>query len=113
MLKGAFTPPKLGRRIVAELWLYPDGSRILELSTKCLPNEAFQVAAEARAYLQDHGVTIGRDPADEDEVRARLLQRRAPACIDERVVGRWREGHAGEPQTLHDEPREDGEGLAA
>ena len=32
-----FTPPELGRRLVAELWLYPDGSRILELSTKCRP----------------------------------------------------------------------------
>ena len=27
----------LGRRLVAEMWLYPDGSRIVELSTKCLP----------------------------------------------------------------------------
>ena len=25
------------RRLVAEMWLYPDGSRILELSTKCAP----------------------------------------------------------------------------
>ena len=33
------------------LWLYPDGSRILELSTKCGPDEAFQVAAEIRAFL--------------------------------------------------------------
>ncbi len=56
ILKSAFTPPELGRRIVAELWLYPDGSRILELSTKCLPTEAFQVAAEARAYLESKGV---------------------------------------------------------
>jgi hypothetical protein len=56
ILKGAFTPPELGRRIVAELWLYPDGSRILELSTKCPPNETFQVAAETRAYLDSKGV---------------------------------------------------------
>jgi hypothetical protein len=58
VLKGAFTPATLGRRIVAEVWLYPDGQRILELSTKCLPNEAFQVAADARAYLQSHGVPM-------------------------------------------------------
>ena len=37
--------------MVAELWFYPNGTRILELSTKCLPNEAFQVAAETRAFL--------------------------------------------------------------
>jgi hypothetical protein len=59
VLKGQFTPPELNRRMVAEMWLYPDGSRILELSTKCLPNEMFQVAAEARAYLAHNGVPIG------------------------------------------------------
>jgi len=58
VLKGVFTPPKFGRRMVAEVWLYPDGQRILELSTKCLPNEAFQVAAGARKYLQDSGVPL-------------------------------------------------------
>ena len=52
-------PRELGRRFVAEMWLYPDGSRVLELSTKCLPREAFQVAAEARAYLASRGVTLG------------------------------------------------------
>jgi hypothetical protein len=46
------------RRLVAELWLYPDGSRILELSTKCAPREAFQVAAEARAFLAERGVNL-------------------------------------------------------
>ena len=44
--------------MVAEMWLYPDGSRILELSTKCQPSEAFQVAAEARAFLHDRGVDL-------------------------------------------------------
>jgi hypothetical protein len=59
ILKSTFTPPELGRRFVAELWLYPDGSRILEFSTKCLPSESFQVAAEARAYLSTRGVSAG------------------------------------------------------
>jgi len=58
LLKAVFEPKDLGRRLVAEMWLYPDGSRILELSTKCLPKEAFQVAAEARAYLGSRGVPI-------------------------------------------------------
>jgi hypothetical protein len=40
------------------LWLYPDGSRILELSTKCKPKEAFDVAAETRAYLSECGVNL-------------------------------------------------------
>ena len=61
VMKSAFLPPELGRRVVAELWLYPDGHRILELSTKCLPNEAFQVAAESRGYLAGRGVIVSSD----------------------------------------------------
>jgi hypothetical protein len=44
--------------MVAEMWLYPDGARIFELSTKCLPDEAFQVAAEARLFLSEHGIDL-------------------------------------------------------
>jgi hypothetical protein len=51
VLKLKWQPADFKRRMVAELWFYPDGSRILELSTKCVPTEAFQVAAEARAFL--------------------------------------------------------------
>ncbi|HEY5877140.1 MAG TPA: hypothetical protein VIT64_17645 [Ilumatobacteraceae bacterium] len=58
VLKLKFSPTGYGRRLVAELWLYPDGSRILELSTKCAPSETFQVAAEATAFLGERGVDI-------------------------------------------------------
>jgi len=58
VLKLKFTPEGFSRRLVAELWLYPDGERILELSTKCAPNEGFQVAAETRAFLADRGVDL-------------------------------------------------------
>lgn len=58
ILKAVFTPRSFGRPLVGEMWLYQDGSRILELSTKCQPNEAFQVAAEARAYLAERGVPL-------------------------------------------------------
>jgi len=47
-----------GRTAVAELWFYPDGSRILEISTKCEPDKAFQVAAEARAFLMRKGIRL-------------------------------------------------------
>ena len=53
-LKGV--PPGYGRKLVVELWLYPDGSRILELSTKCATTEMFQVAVETRAFLVARGV---------------------------------------------------------
>jgi hypothetical protein len=58
VLKLKFTPEDYARRLVAEMWLYPDGSRILELSTKCPPSEAFQVAAETRAFLMGKGVEV-------------------------------------------------------
>lgn len=58
ILKSVFTPKELGRPLVGEMWLYQDGSRILELSTKCQPGEAFQVAAELRAYLSEIGVPL-------------------------------------------------------
>ena len=58
LLKLTFVPKELQRKFVAEMWLYQDGSRILELSTKALPGDAFQVAAEARAYLVSMGVDL-------------------------------------------------------
>jgi hypothetical protein len=65
ILKARFdVPSEIGRKgstrtLVAEMWLYPDGSRILELSTKCLPAEALEVAIETRSYLTKHGVDLG------------------------------------------------------
>jgi len=46
LLKAKHNPKNFIRGIVVEMWLYPDGSRILEISTKCLPEEAFQVGVE-------------------------------------------------------------------
>ena len=58
VLKLKYSPEDFDRRLVAEMWLYPDGSRILELSTKCEPGEAFQVAAETRAFLSSKGIDL-------------------------------------------------------
>ncbi len=57
-LKLKFVPKEFTRPMVAELWFYPDGSRILELSTKALPSLGFQVAAEARAFLTSKGIDV-------------------------------------------------------
>jgi hypothetical protein len=63
VLKLRFSPEELARRLVAEMWLYPDGSRILELSTRCETGEAFQVAAELRAFLAARGVDLSGEQA--------------------------------------------------
>jgi hypothetical protein len=49
---------RFGRRLVGALCLYPNGSQIVELSTKAQPSEAFQVAAEVRAFLTSIGVDL-------------------------------------------------------
>jgi hypothetical protein len=57
--KLKYAAPHLkGRPAVAEMWFYPDGSRTLELSTKCTPDEAFQVLAETRAALTENGIPL-------------------------------------------------------
>jgi len=58
VLKLKFKPIEYGRRLVAELWNYPDGTTILELSTKCAPADAFTVAAESRAFLATRGIEL-------------------------------------------------------
>jgi hypothetical protein len=64
LLRAKHQPKDFGRRIVVEMWLYPDGSRILEISTKCLPGEAFQAGAEFKAYLAACGIVLtGRQQA--------------------------------------------------
>jgi hypothetical protein len=58
LLKAKHNPANFNRGIVVEMWLYPDGSRILEISTKCLPEEAFQAGVEFRAYLANCGIPL-------------------------------------------------------
>ena len=58
LLKARHQPKDFDHRIAVELWLYPDGSRIFEISTKCPPKESFQVAAEFKAYLARCGIKV-------------------------------------------------------
>jgi hypothetical protein len=58
VLKLKFKPADYDRKLVAELWNYPDNSRILELSTKCAPAEAFQVSLDSKAFLRERGVDL-------------------------------------------------------
>jgi hypothetical protein len=58
VLKLKFSPEGYDRKLVAEVWLYTDNSRILELSTKRFPSEALQAAAEARVFLAGQGVDL-------------------------------------------------------
>jgi hypothetical protein len=70
VLKLKSSPEGYARKLVVELWFYPDGSRILELSTKCDPAEAFDVAARTRAYLAGRGINL--DGEQETKTRTAL-----------------------------------------
>jgi hypothetical protein len=78
VLKLRFEPPDYGRRLVAELWLLPDGSRIFELSTKCLPSEAFQVAVETRAYFENVGLDLSADQQTKTKTALELFAAELP-----------------------------------
>jgi hypothetical protein len=80
LLKARFAPEGAPRRMVAELWFLPDGSRILELSTKATPTMAFHAAAETKVYLAAHGVDLGAP--QETKTRAVLA-----ALTDHRSAG--------------------------
>jgi hypothetical protein len=80
VLKVRSTPKELGRRLVAELWLYPDNRWILELSTKCAPDQAFQVAAQARAYLTERGVDIGGEQQTKTRTALEFFSRQLAAA---------------------------------
>jgi hypothetical protein len=56
VIKVRFTPVELAHKLVAELWLYPDGGRIFELSTKCAPADLMDVYTNVRHYLIERGV---------------------------------------------------------
>ncbi|GAA1964365.1 hypothetical protein GCM10009798_25680 [Nocardioides panacihumi] len=58
VLKLKVTPKDLGQRLVAEVWTYPDGSRVAELSTKSTPADALKVALAARSYLASSGIPL-------------------------------------------------------
>lgn len=56
VLKVPFTPKELAHKLVAEMWLYPDGSRILEISTKCTPPDLMEVFTNVRNFIVERGV---------------------------------------------------------
>jgi hypothetical protein len=59
VLRTKHRPKEFKRGVTVELWMWPDGKHILELSTKCAPAEAFQTGVEFRNYLEEHGLDLG------------------------------------------------------
>lgn len=79
VFKLKWTPMAFDRRLTAELWFYPDGSRILELSTKCAPSEALQVGLAARAFLESHGLDLSGEQQTKTRTALELFSRELAA----------------------------------
>ena len=82
VLKLKFAPEGYARRLVAELWLYPDNSMILELSTKCAPSETFQVAAETKAFLAQKGADLTGEQETKTKKALQYFSKRLRADSD-------------------------------
>ena len=57
----AFVEGDIDRPIVVEMWLYPDGARVLEVSAKCLPKEALEFGGRFKEYLAARGIVLAAD----------------------------------------------------
>ena len=82
VLKLKFAPEGYGRRLVAELWLYPDNSMLLELSTKCAPSEAFQIAAETRAFLSEHEIDLSGEQETKTKKALEFFSQQLQATVE-------------------------------
>ena len=95
VLKLNFRPEGYDRKMVAEAWLYPDGSRILELSTKCPPDDMLNVAVQSRLFLSEPGARPQRRAAHEDPHCARFLLTATAATVQGTGQGTREEGPEG------------------
>jgi hypothetical protein len=81
VLRSRFVPEGFARRLVAELWFLPDGTRILELSTRCDPESAVSVAAETRRFLAHHGVDLEAAPDPQTSSALSILADQLPDAM--------------------------------
>jgi hypothetical protein len=69
--KYRFEPDGLDRRLAAEKWAFPDGSTVLELSTRCPVGKAPEVAARLTEILSAHGVAPAESQMTKTEMTLR------------------------------------------
>ncbi len=79
VLKLKFEPKVLKRRMVAEMWFYPDGSRLVELSTKSAPAAAIQAAVDTQSYLRSIGIEAGGEQSTKTRKALDFFSRRLRA----------------------------------
>lgn len=61
-------------KYAVDLWMVPDGSRILDLSTRCKPQRLFDIATEARKFPCAPGLSLERDVPDQGRLTTAILR---------------------------------------
>ena len=88
-LRVKHQPKDFDRRITIELWLYPDGGRVYEISTKGTPAEAFQVQMLFKAFVAKCGIPVEKSLATKTSSAlsffSKELKRRTSAAKTEPV----------------------------
>jgi hypothetical protein len=79
VLKLNFRPEGYDRKLVAEAWLYPDGSRILELSTKCAPADMLTVGVSTRLFLHERGIDLSGEQQTKTRTALEYFAQHVPA----------------------------------
>jgi hypothetical protein len=74
VLKARTWLKQLDRRLVVEMWLFPDGSRNLEISMKCAPSEAFHVAQDAKEYFKSIGIELSANQQTKTRAAMQFFQ---------------------------------------
>jgi hypothetical protein len=65
-------------RMVAELWNYPDNTRVLELSSKVPPAKAFELGLQARQLLMARGVDVDAEQTTKTKTALRFFASHLP-----------------------------------
>lgn len=50
--------PGDSQRLLVERWTFPDGSQLLELSSRCRPDDVLRAAAHTAMVLNEHGIDL-------------------------------------------------------
>jgi hypothetical protein len=80
VLKLNFRPEGYDRKMVAEAWLYPDGTRIVELSTKCPPADMLNVAMQAKLFLAERGVDLSGEQQTKTRTALEYFSQHVPSA---------------------------------
>jgi hypothetical protein len=76
VLKLKFTPGGTARKLALELWNYPGGLRLLELSTKVAPKEIFDAGIEVAEFLRRRGLSLAGSQATKTHTALEIFSRR-------------------------------------